>query len=281
MPEACDQTACCSGSEIGSIVIGDCGSAICSVINQPIYYQLPFTFDAGACDHRRLVYTTLKEQFDYELSGTIGEVGDYCYRIATDPPAQWGTIDTTSTPDTYCVAFPGTPVRETYGDQLQFNCANLTFDPGGGLVFEFIEDTQIFQQYLYTADSGAVTFTWYRVLILSGEIDLDTAAPGCALENGFENAYKVGCGGVVELLSRTPIPDINLVGRMVSTGTSISGFALRPYKIIEEVTRYCPTRVETTCQSFPKNNGTDAPQADCVTLIPGANTSLRVEAGAC
>jgi hypothetical protein len=51
--------------------------------------------------------------------------------------------------------------------------------------------------------------------------------------------------------------------------------------MIEEVTSYCPTRVETTCQSFPKNNGTDAPQADCVTLIPGANTSLRVEAGAC
>ena len=279
MPEACDPMLCCGGSSIGSIVLGSCGSAKCSVANTPRFYHLPFVPNDGGCDRPRLVYTTLKEQFDYELTGTIGEAGDYCYRVAGDAPTQWGTIDTTSTTDTYCVGMPGAPVRETYGDQLQFNCANLTFDPGGGLQFEFTDPTQIFQQYLYTALDGAVTFLYYRVLILSGEIDLDAPPPGCALENGFDNAYKVGCGGVVELLSRTPIDTINLIGRGVSTGTSISGLALRPYKIIEEVTSYCPTRVTRTCQSFLPD--TAAPQADCVTLIPGANTSLRVEAGGC
>jgi hypothetical protein len=177
---------------------------------------------------------------------------------------------------------PGAPVRETYGDQLQFNCANLTFDPGGGLQFEFTDPTQIFQQYLYTALDGQVTFLWYRVLILSGEIDLDAPPPGCALEIGFDNVYKVGCGGVVERLSRVAIGDINLIGgtgSAVSTGTSISGIALRPYKIIEEVTSYCPTRVTTSCQSFLPD--ASAPQADCVTLIPGANTTLKITAGAC
>lgn len=277
MPEACDPMLCCGGSSIGSIVLGSCGSAICSVVNTPRFYHLPFTFDAGVCDHRRLVYTTLKEQFDYELSGTVGDPGDTCYRVATDSPALWGTIDTTSTPDPYCVGM--TTVRDTYGDQLQGNCANLTFDPGGGLQFEFTDPTQIFQQYLYTALGGAVTFLYYRVLILSGEIDLDAPPPGCALEIGFDNAYKVGCGGVVERIARVAIGDINLVGRSASTGTSISGIALRPYKIVEEVTSYCPTRVTTSCQSFLPD--TTAPQADCVTLIPGANTTLKVLAGAC
>jgi len=281
MPEACDQTACCSGSSIGSIVLGSCGSAICSV--SPCSYPgggnyfLPFDFDAGVCGHRRLVYTTMKEQFDYELSGILSEPGDHCYRLADDPPTQWGTIDTTSTTDVCCVGL--TTVRDTYGDQLQGNCANLTFDPGGGLVFSFREATQIFEEYVYTANSGEVTFHWYRVFTLYGEIDLDAPPPGCALENGFDNAYRVGCGGVVERIARVAIDEINLIGRSVSTGTSISGFALRPYKIIEEVTSYCPTRVTTSCQSFLPE--TAAPQADCVTLIPGANTTLSVRAGAC
>ena len=219
----------------------------------------------------------MKEQFDYELSGKIGETVDTCYRVATDPPALWGTIDTTSTTDVCCAGM--TTTRETYGDQLNGNCANLTFDPGGGLVFSFREATQVFEEYLYTANGGEVTFHWYRVFTLFGEIDLDAPPLGCALENGFDNAYKVGCGGVVELLSRTPISDINLIGISVSTGTSISGLALRPYKIIEEVTSYCPTLVTRTCQSFLPD--TAAPQADCVTLIPGANTTLSVQAGVC
>lgn len=280
MPDPCDETACCSGAgDIGGIVIDECGSAKCSIEGRPRFYHLPFAFNATVCNYLRYVYTSLRETTIYELSGNSADPEDFCYR---DPGevVQWGFTDTTTTADPYCVAMITT--REEFGDQLQGNCANLTFDGPEVLEQEDITPTFWYRVYSHTADGGLVTFRRVVVLELEGEIDLESILIGCALENGFDKRYKLGCLGAVELISRVAIGTINLNGTTVSAGTSISGLATRPYRIIETtITGHCPTTSTDECESFPLRTDLGASQVDCVTLTPAVGTYVRLESGGC
>lgn len=278
MPEICDETACCTG-DLGGIVIDQCGSAKCSIEGGPRFYHLPLDFNATVCDYLRVVYTTLRESTIYELEGNSADEDDYCYR-EPGQISQWGFTDTTSTLDPYCVAMSTT--REEFGDPLQGNCANLTFDGPETLVQEEITSTFWYRVYLRTASGGVVTFRRIVVLELEGEIDLEAILMGCALENGFYNRFKLGCNGVPELLSREPVSEIQLVGMVISPGTSISGMATRPYRIVERTfTGHCPDTYTEECEAFPFRDGQNVSQVDCITLSPAIGTSLRVEAGSC
>ncbi len=280
MAEVCDETACCSGvTDIGGIVIDECGSARCSIEGRPRFYHVPLDYNATACAYLRYVYSTLRETTIYELSGNSADPEDFCFREAGEI-VQWGFTDTTATADPYCVAMSTT--REEFGDQLQGNCANLTFDGPEVLEQEEISATFHYRSYVSTASGGLVTFRRVVVLELDGEIDLESILAGCALENGFDKRYNIGCLGVIELLSRDPVGTINLNGTSVSAGTSVSGLATRPYRIIETtITGHCPTTSTEECESFPLREGSEVSQVDCVTLTPAVGTSIRLESGAC
>jgi len=279
MPDPCDETACCSGAnDIGGIVIDECGSAKCSIEGVPRFYHHQFTRDPN-CAYFRYVYATLRETTIYELSGNSADPEDYCYREPGEI-SQWGFTDTTTTADPYCV--PMSTTREEFGDQLQNNCANLTFDGPEVLEQEDIGTTFWYRAYSHTASGGLVTFRRIIVLELDGEIDLESILIGCALENGFDKRFRLGCGGVPELISREPVGTIELNGISVSAGTSISGLATRPYKIIETtITGHCPTTSTDECESFPVREGEGVSQVDCVTLTPAVGTSVSLQSGSC
>jgi len=280
MPDPCNETACCSGAgDIGGIVIDECGSAKCSIEGGPRFYHFQLTYNAAVCAYFRYVYQTLRSSTIYELSGNSADPDDFCYREPGEI-VQWGFTDTTTTADPYCVAM--TTTREEFGDQLQGNCANLTFDGPEVLESEDIGPTFWYRSYVHTASGGLVTFRRIFVLELEGEIDLEAILIGCALENGFYNRFGLGCGGVPELISREPVGTIDLNKIVVNAGTSISGLATRPYKIIETTnTGHCPTTFTTECESFAVREGEGVSQVDCVTLTPAVGTSVRVESGAC
>jgi len=274
MPEACNETACCSGgSDIGGIVIDDCGSAMCSISGAPVHYHSPFVLPA--CRFPRIVYTAIRTKVDYVLFGPLGEPGDNCY-IKDGGSIRWGYEENTWTDDTYCQ--PMKTVRTL--DGTDNGCSDMEWNQALTVLREFIEPTEIFRTGFYS--NGVTTFTYEFVITLSGAIDLDALPANCTLENGFDSRFKIGCGGVAELVSKAPIEFINLIGRVAWYGSSISGFAMRPYKIIETTTiKGCPDIVSTTCQSFPKSDVTTADQVDCITLTPAKDTALTVESGAC